>query len=272
MLAFHLHHGVDLVIATDNGSRDGTHAILDCYRKAGSLLLLEEPTHIHDQAPWVTRMARMAAEECGADWVINADADEFWWPRSGDLKSDLAQVDRTKTALSIERTNFLPPGPSTAHDLPFYRTMTVRERQSLNSLGQPLPSKVCHRGNKLISVTDGNHAVQLDGSVLPSPRFDPIEILHFPVRSYRQFERKIRDGARALERNSRTANTSIGISWRQLYHQHLLKDTLPAYYHSLRPSNAEICQALDNGQLIDDRRLQIVLDALEGSPRATDIG
>jgi hypothetical protein len=37
-------------------------------------------------------MARLACTEFAADWVINNDADEFWWPERGDLKQVLGAV------------------------------------------------------------------------------------------------------------------------------------------------------------------------------------
>ena len=85
-IAFHLNAGVDFVIATDNASQDGTTEILESYAQEGCLHLIREPAEGLRQGEWVTRMARLAAQKFGADWVINSDADEFWWPRGPSLK------------------------------------------------------------------------------------------------------------------------------------------------------------------------------------------
>ena len=61
MLRFHLAQGVDRIIATDNGSVDGSLQILQRFERRGQLTLLQETEQTHDQAVWVTRMARMAA-------------------------------------------------------------------------------------------------------------------------------------------------------------------------------------------------------------------
>ena len=92
-LDFHLAQGVDQVIVTDNGSEDATVEILREYEARGVVRLLFEPTDDYSQGRWVTRMARLAAAE-GADWVINNDADEFWWPRAGIAAVDLRAARR----------------------------------------------------------------------------------------------------------------------------------------------------------------------------------
>jgi hypothetical protein len=266
MITFHLSRGVDLVIATDNNSTDSTRTILANHARSGSVVLLDEPSHTHDQGPWDTRMARMAAEQYAADWVINSDADEFWWPQSGNLKSPLTNLAEDLKVLNIERFNYLPPLSTSDPKPPFYQSMKIREKQSLNCLGSLLPPKVCHRGLSQISIDDGNHAVRHAGKVIPSQAFNEIEILHFPVRSYQQFERKIRQGAEALQRNQRIANTSIGSTWRKLYQDHLLNGTLDSYFQMLHPTDSAMDALLQNGDLISDLRLQKALRRLKEYP------
>ena len=94
-IAFHLHAGVDFVSRRTTRSSDGTTEILERYERAGVLRLIREPGDDMRQDEWVTRMARLAATDHGADWVINSDADEFWWPRGGSLKDVLATVPGT---------------------------------------------------------------------------------------------------------------------------------------------------------------------------------
>ena len=257
MLRFHLAQGVDRIIATDNGSVDGSLEILKRFERRGELTLLQEPEHTHDQAVWVTRMARMAAA-MGADWVINSDADEFWWPQQGSLHSTLAQLPASVEGVLVERTNFLPPPRDAEDQRPFHQRQTLRERVSHNSLGKPLPPKLIHRGDVDIAVTDGNHNALRDGQAISSIRDAGIEILHVPIRSYEQLERKIRQGAEALQRNQRVS-PGVGDSWRRIYANHLRQGSLPAYYDSLRPSPSILAEQLAQGDVIEDRRLQKAL-------------
>ena len=210
-LDFHLAQGVDEVIVTDNGSEDATVEILREYESQGVVRLLFEPTDDYSQGRWVTRMARLAATE-GADWVINNDADEFWWPRAGSLRSIFDQLDDEVGLVVARRQNFVPR-PEDGR--PFWERMTLRERESLNPLGKPLPPKLAHRADPEIAVAQGNHKVE--GARLGERLDDDsIEILHFPMRTYAQFENKIIKGGRAYARN-RELPERTGRTWRRLY-------------------------------------------------------
>jgi len=85
-IKFHLAQGVDFIIATDNRSTDSTKDILKEYETQGKLFYIYENRDNYNQHAWVTKMARMAYLEHNANWVINNDADEFWWPKKGTLR------------------------------------------------------------------------------------------------------------------------------------------------------------------------------------------
>src|SRR4051794_41165345 len=90
-LRYHHALGVDHFVVTDNGSTDSTPEILRRYEDAGLAHVISEPgTDYRIRGPaWLTDMARLAATELGADWVIHTDADEFWLPAQGSLKDAL---------------------------------------------------------------------------------------------------------------------------------------------------------------------------------------
>jgi hypothetical protein len=259
---FHLAQGVDLIIATDNGSMDGTTEILQEYASGPHLRLLHQPKFTHDQAVWVTHMARLAIDEHGADWLIHCDADEFWYPSHGTLKERLSGFSQTVQALQVKRRNFLPPPLDHPYpNKPFFAKQLFREQHSLNALGNPLPGKICHRAFKGVEISDGNHSLSTDGQPVRAIRTDEIEILHFPVRSLAQLERKIREGTEALEANTRIS-PGTGNTWRKIYYEYVKNGTLSEYYCGLIPDADHLQLSLDCGRLIEDHRLR---NALGGS-------
>jgi Glycosyl transferase family 2 len=193
-IAFHLHAGVDFVLASDNGSEDGTVEILERYERAGVLGLTRVGSGPIRQDEWVTRMARTAASELGADWVLNSDADEFWWPRGGSLKELLGAVPARYGVVRACWRHFLPRPDDGS---PFYERMTARlrtptppgEKSSIYHVHQ----KIAHRADPAVTVAFGNHTAYGEG-LEPLRGWHPIEILHFSHRTFEQMERKSRFG------------------------------------------------------------------------------
>ena len=191
-LRYHLSAGVDFVIATDHRSKDGTTEILESYERAGALRLIREDGEFARQSEWQTSMARLAATEYGADWVINSDADEFWWPRGGSLRDVLGTVPPSYGIVRGLVRNF---APRRADAESFSERMTVRlaNPAPINDPATPFRPvvKVAHRGHQDVVVRDGSHRVfGLTGQRLDS--WFPLEVLHFPLRSEEQCARKYR--------------------------------------------------------------------------------
>ena len=158
-LDFHLNAGVDFVVATDNRSNDGTTEILERYEREGHVHLIREAGEDLRQDEWVTRMARLAATDFGADWVINSDADEFWWPRGPSLRDVLVAVpDRYGTVGAFLRVFVPRPGAGRFAERMTVRFSALAPINDPASLYKPI-RKVIHRGHPEIRLTRGNHAL-----------------------------------------------------------------------------------------------------------------
>ncbi|MEI8227704.1 MAG: glycosyltransferase family 2 protein [Planctomycetota bacterium] len=249
-LRYHLAQGVDFFIVMDHMSTDGTPEILDAYRRAGVAEVIPQKHAGYLQGQWVTSMARRAAVHHGADWVINNDADEFWWPLHGDLRSTLARVPDRFGGVAVARHNFQPLADSTGS---FLDRMVHRDAVSTNNLGEPLPGKVCHRGHPEVIVSQGNHGAIVPGrqSLFQEP---VIEILHFPMRSLKQFENKIALGGRAYEM-SPELGAGTGSTWRSLFTT-LKREGLERHYESACLAPDGIARMIQEGALVRDERLR----------------
>ena len=267
-LRYHRALGVDHFILTDNASTDRTPEIVRRYAAAGLLTPIHEPPTDNfrlDGGKWVTRMARLSATELGADWVVHADADEFWWPATGSLKQALEGIPDVYGVVVAPWSEFVarPDGPG-----PFWERMTIRRADV------DLMPKVAHRGDPDAVLDSGAHEVDIERegdmprqsrgravmrALLPEGRADedrlvwapawPARVLHFPLRSLGQFRQKVE---LAVNAHHQRAYDDL----RRAYEE----GRVPELYAKLVYDDAAVEAGLREGHLVEDRRLRDLLD------------
>jgi hypothetical protein len=253
-LAFSFAAGVDFVVATDHGSTDGTTEILKRYVDAGRLLLHRESGSEYRQAEWVTRMARLAASELAADWVINSDADEFWWPCGGSLKDVLARLPGHVGVVGT-LVRVFPPRDAEG---PFYDRMDVRFTPAapVNDPTSPfrVNTRLVHRASAAVVIGRGNAGLSgLPRGFVQAPA--PIEVLHFPIRGLAQFERKFLTHHATLGSRRRGDHVRVFEARQQ--------GSVARLYDSLRIDDERLERGLQDGSLAVDTRLRDSLHLLE---------
>jgi Glycosyl transferase family 2 len=263
-IEFHLRQGVDFVLVSDHGSTDATAEILAGYVAQGVARVMQVEGEALDQGGWVTRMARVAAVEHEADWVINNDADEFWWPVAGTLKDMLGLIPARYGQLKVPRHNFIPrPG-----DEPFWKRMVVREARSQNLVGRELEPNVVHRGHPEVVVDHGNHWV-LEPELEPAPPVPLIEVLHFPIRTYAQFEHKVKRAGPGYQKLA-GRRWDVGRDQLTLY-DIFLRGGLPDYFREAMLDDEPIEERLASGDLVVDRRLERFLSGAADEVRLPEL-
>jgi hypothetical protein len=237
MLEYHLARGVDHVVATDNGSVDGTLEILERYRDRGVLTLLHESSREYLQPEWVTRMARLAVTEHGADWVLHADADEIFWPNGADGFKPLLEA--VPDGLGAVVAPVLHFRPRVGVEGPWHARLTVRDSVSVKPGGGPV-YHVLHRAHPDAVVGPANKVVTGPGlGVVPAWR--PISCLHFPMRSWEQYQGKVVRGGRAFK----------PWSW----DEHVEGGGLEAFFRSHLVDDDAVRAGVRDGSLVLDERV-----------------
>ena len=256
MIDHHLAQGVDTIIVTDNGSVDGTLEILQGYVAGGQVRLHQDPVHRKQQHSTVTGMAREAHTTFGADWVLNADADEFWVAANPELTLREA-LEHTPVAIQSFQVPVIDlTGPPALSGSGFSRLVyrdnrPVEEMQALGLRAHSTPNAV-HIGSADIVVSQGNHTVSLENLSNPEPDF-AIEVLHLPWRSWAQFRHKVENAGRAYDANPDLTPSPKHHGMKD--YRRLLDGALLPFYIARHPSASEIELGVRNGTLISTDRL-----------------
>jgi hypothetical protein len=259
-LRYHHAQGVDFFVVADTGSTDGTVEILEPYERAEIVRLERIGRGIHDMKEGGEEEITRIAGEMGADWVIHNDADEFWWPLTGDLKEAMAGIPDPYGLVVAPRAEFVVrPG-----DGPFAERLTIRETRFLR------PPKSAHRAHPRVAMR-GPHPVEIwvdrKGSpysglvgkpvlrteaehfevealeLVIAPTF-PVCVLHFPFRSFAQYERRV-EIARA---NGQLDRNAEGRQVRDAYEAGRLEEV----YRRLTLDDAAVKRGIDDGWLTED--------------------
>jgi hypothetical protein len=263
-IAYHLNAGVDFIIAIDHLSTDGTRDILKSYERDGYVRLLCEEQEEMLEADWATRMSRLASSEHGADWVISSDADEFWWPRGASLKEVLASVPERYGVVRALLRQFVPR----PEDGAFFADRMITRMSPSAPINDPTslfrPNlKAVHRGDASVTLSAGAHTL-LDSQLVPLRGWYPIELLHFPIRSYEQCDRKYANlrGALGQSRNS----------YYEEVHRARENGRFADFYDALVIDDVALDRGVRAGSLVLDTRLRDALALLRGKSPDREFG
>ena len=172
-IRYHLSAGADvIVVGAHEASTDHVRRRLGTY---DARAVTVEPIAGLDALAGLDHLRRLAIER-GAEWIIESDATEFWWPRTESLKAVLDPIPGRYTTVQALVRVFLP---NAGDGESLVDRMTVRSSLLHNDAPRvPLASALRPinrvRGNETIDARDLRY--------VPLRAWYPIEVFRFPAR------------------------------------------------------------------------------------------
>jgi hypothetical protein len=188
----------DSVWVADHASGDATGEILAALRDEGlplEILRLEQAEL--EQAEVTSALARRAARDLGADWVLPFDADELLAAAEGGSPRQVIEKLDAGRLYRVPWRNYLPRPEDLCRDAPLLERIAhrrTREQELHHKLLVP-GWMLRRRGARL---TGGNHRLLRRAGLrqrkVESEEAPGLALAHFPVRSEAQLRVKVRVG------------------------------------------------------------------------------
>jgi len=221
----------------DNNSTDGTREKLEELSKEFEITIIDEKG-LYNQAKWMKKLAGVAKKRYNPKWVINNDADEFWIPKEGSLKEALNVKGAVLTCQrynmvideSVSNGNYWD-AEYHVHNPVYYRKEIQLTQEYPSIVLSKIGPKVITDPKGLLIIRGGNHkALHLRNlwdywrHYDKIKRFDKIEVFHFVIRSYQQFEKHIKIRKKLLEGKKHVRMGPHYRRWVKLYNEGKLKE------------------------------------------------
>lgn len=255
-IRFHYAMGVDQFIITVHNSTDKTLEIVKRLKSEGipiEIIIAADPEY--NQSIRVDKMIKIAKKIYKADWIINADADEFYYSKDLNLKRSILKYP-VGNVIRIDSTFSFPDGSKNRLLNPYFISSYVPE--FWYELYQDLPKngrfrgksscpKVIHKTRGYKYIHSGNHDVAIKNKKQYSTA--DITLYHFTDGSYDDYLQK------AIRYVDSLTGTSADFGKHIKHMQELYKNNNLEEYYVSRYSEEILNQLLKYGIVTKDYSL-----------------
>lgn len=203
-IRYHKAMGVDGFIVTSHNSTDKTNEILKKLQDEGLVLeIIYETDPTYHQSLFVDRMIKLAKNKYKADWIINADADEFYYSKNLNLKTSIFEAKKAGLNVIWVDSIFLFPDNQENYleescyfvtkpfqDFEIKQLGLENDERFKEFTGSQGCTKVIHNTKDYKKIHMGNHDVKMKNHNRKMKTSDVL-LYHYHIRNYKQQEEKV---------------------------------------------------------------------------------